>query len=115
MVMHGWCFRAGELLLELIDGVHLHAGGGELILGDWEIYRGADAERFAGVASHGLLNGAVVLHPFKPGDVPDARVVRRRGVAEKIFVTIDVQSEDRVANAGERVETRETFFDSASF
>ena len=91
-------------LFEFENGVDLRTRGGELILRDWKIYGGAHAQRFASVADHGLLDGAVILNPFKPGGVPDTREMYGSGVRHKIFVAVKIERENGVADATECIE-----------
>src|SRR5258708_25162742 len=71
---------SGEGLFEIENCFDLSGGGEELVWAAGEIYFGADAESFAGVAGHGLLDGAVVLDPLEPRGLPDAREMDGSGV-----------------------------------
>ena len=113
-VLGGGGLVSSEELFELENGVDLHAGGRELVFCNRKIYGGADAESFAGVAGHRLLDGAVVLNPFKPRGIPDTRKMYRSGVRYKIFVMVEIEREDGIADAAEGVEAGETFVDGVS-
>ncbi len=81
-----------------------------------KIYVGADAESFAGIARHGLLDGAVVLNPFEPRGVPDAREMYGGGIGDEICRrVVEIERKDGVADAIECVKAGKTFVDGLGF
>src|SRR5580704_2813427 len=115
MMFRSGRFGSREELLKFENCFDLHAGSGQLIFGDGKIDGGADAESFAGIARHGPLNGAIVLNPFEPRSVPDAREMYGSGSGDKIFGVAEIEREDGVANAAEGVKAGEAFVDRVGF
>src|SRR5208282_4603676 len=66
---------------------------------------------FSGVAGHGLLDRAVVLHPLEPGGLPNTREVHGGGVSDVVGGLVEIDGEDDVAYAIEGIEARVTFRD----
>src|SRR6266550_8036946 len=68
-----------------------------------EVDARSDAERFADISTHRLLNRAVVLHPVHPGSVPDWRIVHGPVSNRQVLIVVQFGAENEVSDTRERV------------
>src|SRR5579872_5286835 len=88
------------------EGLEPNAGRKNASAGVGQVDGRRDAERFAGITDHRLLDRAVVLNPVEPWRIPDSGKMDWSRGADIIVVIPQIDGEHLIADSVQCVEAR---------